>query len=58
MGEATVKNVRIGKYIELVITENSSNKALLTAKRIIEKLLVNPVTESYSYEIEELDEVQ
>ena len=56
LGETVVQNVRIGKYIELIIDENSSDKALQAAKRIIEKLLVNPVTESYSFEIEECEE--
>ncbi len=47
-----IKDVRIGKYIELTFnkdTENLENKI----KEVCENLLVNPVTEDYRYEIEE-----
>ena len=55
MDETSVKDVRIGKYIELKLEAESSDKAVQNAKRIIEKLLVNPVIESYSFEISEAE---
>ena len=52
MGENEVEDVRIGKYIELKIKAISIDDAKADAKRIIEKLLVNPVIESYRFDIE------
>lgn len=47
-----VKDVRIGKYMELTIekTEDVEGKV----KEICDRLLANPVIENYQYEIEEV----
>lgn len=47
-----VKDVRIGKYIELTI-EKSDRPVEDVVKEVCEKLLVNPIMEDYRYEIEE-----
>ena len=52
MNEKHVEDVRIGKYIELKLNADSADTAMQDSKRIIEKLLINPVIESYSFEIE------
>ena len=55
LGEESVHDVRIGKYIELSIDEKNADLALKSAKRVVEKLLVNAVTETYSLQLEESD---
>lgn len=52
LGFHEVKDVRIGKYMELVVenTENIDNRI----KEMCEKLLTNIVIEDYRYEIEEV----
>lgn len=52
MGYENVTDVRIGKYMELIIEKGSQNIDE-TVKNLCEKLLVNPVIEDYRYEIEE-----
>jgi len=45
-----VKDVRIGKYIELVLDEMPREKAEARARQMCEKLLANTVVESYRIE--------
>jgi phosphoribosylformylglycinamidine synthase subunit PurS len=47
-----VKNVRIGKYIELDINETDEKKARELIDEVCHKLLSNPVMEDYTYELE------
>lgn len=47
-----VKDVRIGKYMELTI-EKSECAVEEIVKEVCESLLANPVIEDYRYEIEE-----
>jgi len=47
-----VKDVRIGKFMELVIEDTSRDIDKLV-REMCEKLLSNPVIEDYRYEIEE-----
>ncbi|NNU85007.1 phosphoribosylformylglycinamidine synthase subunit PurS [Geobacillus sp. BMUD] len=47
-----VKDVRIGKFMELVI-EKSDRDLDEMVREMCEKLLSNPVIEDYRYEIEE-----
>ena len=47
-----VKDVRIGKFMELVIEDTSRDIDKLV-REMCEKLLSNPVIENYRYEIEE-----
>lgn len=52
MGYEDVQDVRIGKYMELTISESVANLDE-TVKEMCERLLSNPVIEDYTYEIEE-----
>ena len=52
MGYQAVEDVRIGKYMELMIEESNQNVED-TVKEMCERLLSNPVIEDYRYEIEE-----
>lgn len=47
MGYDTVKNVRIGKYIEITVPDEN------TLNRACEEYLVNGVMENYTYELGE-----
>ena len=51
-GEKNVVDVRIGKYVQLKINNPSLKECEEEVIRMIEKLLINPVIESYSYKIE------
>ena len=46
-------DVRVGKFFEIEIDKNIKDKALVEqkVKEISEKVLSNPIIESYSYEI-------
>lgn len=48
----SIKNVRIGKYIELDIDESNEEKARSLVEEISNKLLSNPIMEDYTYELE------
>ncbi|MEK5440439.1 MULTISPECIES: phosphoribosylformylglycinamidine synthase subunit PurS [Fredinandcohnia] len=48
-----VSDVRIGKYMELMIDETVADLDK-TVKEICEKLLANTVIEDYRYEVEEV----
>lgn len=48
-----VSDVRIGKYMELMIEETVADLDK-TVKEICEKLLANTVIEDYRYEVEEV----
>ena len=54
LGIAEAKDVRVGK--QLILTLNSASKAAaeVSAKKICETLLVNPVIEKYSFQISEV----
>ncbi len=51
MGESSVAGVRIGKYIELQLNSKDEDDATSDLKRICEKLLVNQVIETYTFQI-------
>ena len=52
MGYNEVQDVRIGKYLEVVIGETERDLDSLV-KEMCEKLLTNTVIEDYRYEVEE-----
>ncbi|WP_033543018.1 phosphoribosylformylglycinamidine synthase subunit PurS [Planococcus sp. CAU13] len=52
MGYAQVEDVRIGKYLELVISDEVSDVDALV-NEMCQKLLTNTVIEDYRFEIEE-----
>ncbi len=56
LGYANVESVRIGKYMEMEITNSAAadgQKLDATVKEMCDKLLVNPVIENYRYEVAE-----
>lgn len=52
MGYNEVKEIRIGKYMEVFIDETDRDLDTVV-KEMCEKLLVNTVIEDYRYEVEE-----
>ncbi len=57
MGYKGVKDVRIGKFIELQIDKSDATDKTIeeTVEALCESLLTNPNTEIYSYEIQEVE---
>ena len=53
LGFDRVRNVRIGKFVELNIDTPSREEAERVTREVSQKLLANPVMEDYSYTIEE-----
>ena len=52
MGYVGIGDVRQGKYFELDVDSSSADQARLLAAEVADKLLANPVIESYRVEIE------
>jgi phosphoribosylformylglycinamidine synthase PurS subunit len=53
MGYGTVGDVRQGKYFELELTSASAEQARALASEVADKLLANPVIESYRIEVDQ-----
>ena len=53
MGIDGIKNLRIGKYIEISFGNISREQAELVTDESCRKLLANPNTEKYHFELEE-----
>jgi phosphoribosylformylglycinamidine synthase subunit PurS len=53
MGYDQVKQVRIGKYIEVILTAETETAAAAQLDRICDQLLANPVIENYRIELAE-----
>ena len=53
MGINGIKDVRIGKYIEISFNKISKDKAKEIADKSCRKLLANPNTETYKFELED-----
>jgi phosphoribosylformylglycinamidine synthase len=51
LGYATVRDVRQGKYFELEIDASSAEEARRLASEAADRLLSNPVIESYRIEV-------
>ena len=51
MGYATVRDVRQGKYFELDVDATSADEARSLVSEVADKLLANPVIESYRVEV-------
>lgn len=51
LGYDTVEDTRISKYIEILFTEPVSDDLKEKVERICDKLLANPNTEKYSFEL-------
>ena len=54
LGYEGVESVRIGKYIELKLTADSSAEAEKQLHEMCDRLLSNPVIEDYCFELTEL----
>ena len=52
MGYTAVQDVRQGKYVELDVDEGSADEARSMVTEVAEKLLANPVIESYRVEVD------
>ena len=52
MGYTGVGEVRQGKYFELDVSATSADQAKTLAAEVADKLLANPVIESYRVEVE------
>jgi len=52
MGYASIGDVRQGKYFELDVDAASAEQARVVASEVADKLLANPVIESYRIEVE------
>ena len=53
LGYEAVKNVRMGKFVELQIDAVSMESAESITREVSEKLLANPVMEDVSFTVEE-----
>jgi phosphoribosylformylglycinamidine synthase len=52
-GYGTVGDVRQGKYFELELSSASAEQARALASEVADKLLANPVIESYRIEVDQ-----
>jgi phosphoribosylformylglycinamidine synthase len=52
LGYSSVESVRIGKYMEVSIEENSAQEAERVCNEICQKLLSNPIMEDFTFELE------
>jgi len=53
LGYGLVRNVRIGKFVELDVEARTREEAERVTKEVSQKLLANPVMEDFSFTIEE-----
>ena len=53
LGYGEVKDVRVGKFLELEVDAPSRAAAELRIREMCDKLLANPVIENYRFEIQE-----
>lgn len=54
LGYKDVEQVRIGKYIELMICAGNEDKAREQLDQICDRLLANPVIENYRFDLVEV----
>ncbi len=53
LGFDNVKDVKVGKYIEVYVNETDREKAVEEAKEMAKKALVNEIIEDYEFEVVE-----
>ncbi len=53
LGFDNVKDVKVGKYIEVYVNETDKEKAIEEAKEMAKKALVNEIIEDYQFEVVE-----
>ena len=56
LGSDTVRSVRMGKYMEVRLDEETEERARSAVQGMCEKLLANPVIEEYRFELALADE--
>lgn len=56
LGYKDVEQVRIGKYIELIVSAVDEDQARQQLDRICDQLLANPVIENYRFDLREIGE--
>jgi phosphoribosylformylglycinamidine synthase len=54
LGIGHITDVRMGKYIEMMVDGTSEADARTATEEVCRKLLANPVMEDYHYEIEKV----
>ncbi len=54
LGYASVRETRISKHIEIIFVEEDRSSVSAQVDAICDKLLANPNTEHYSFELEEV----
>ena len=54
LGFTSVKQVRLGKYLEVYVTDPDRDAAQARVDEMCRKLLANPVIEDYRFELEEV----
>ena len=54
LGFSSVKQVRMGKYLEIQVEAADQNAARAQVEEMCRKLLSNPVIEEFRFELEEL----
>lgn len=54
LGLASIQEIRMGKYLEMVVDSKTSDEARKTTEEACTKLLANPVMEDFNYNIEEI----
>ena len=52
LGYHTVTSVRVGKYIEIQLDEDSESEATAKIREICDSMLANPVIEGYRFDLE------
>jgi phosphoribosylformylglycinamidine synthase subunit PurS len=57
LGYDNVEQVRIGKYVELMLQADDEATARSQLDRICDQLLANPVIENYRFELTEVEAI-
>ena len=55
LGFDTVRSVRAGKYLEVLLEEESEDSARSKVQSMCDRLLANPVIEEYRFELERVE---
>src|SRR5260221_14565085 len=53
LGYGDVSSVRVGKYLEVVLAAADHGAAEAVVRQMCDRLLANPVIESYAYKVEQ-----
>jgi phosphoribosylformylglycinamidine synthase PurS subunit len=54
LGLSNIREIRMGKYLEMMIDSSTAEEARKTTQEACTKLLANPVMEDFNYTIEEI----